>query len=72
MDMKEREKAREMIRTLEKRGFYAVCPCCDEPVRLSDCGLFYLDDFGPESKDVFEQMQRESVKMWKKAEDLSR
>jgi predicted Holliday junction resolvase-like endonuclease len=57
--MKEREKAREMIRTLEKRGFYAVCPCCDEPVRLSDCGLFYLDDFGPESKEVFEQMQQE-------------
>lgn len=57
--MKERERAGGMIRTLEKRGFYAVCPCCNEPVRLSDCALFYLDEFGPESKEVFEQMQRE-------------
>jgi predicted Holliday junction resolvase-like endonuclease len=57
--MKERTKAREMIRTLEKSGFYAVCPCCGERVRLSDCGLFYLDEFGTESKEVFEQMQRE-------------
>ena len=57
--MRERDKAKEMIRTLEKRGFYAECPCCDEPVRLSNCGLFYLDEFGPESKEVFEQMQRD-------------
>jgi predicted Holliday junction resolvase-like endonuclease len=57
--MKEREKAQEMIRTLKKRGFYAICPCCDEPVRLSDCGLFYLDEFRPRSREAFEQMQRD-------------
>jgi predicted Holliday junction resolvase-like endonuclease len=58
-NVKERKKAREMIRTLERDGFYGICPCCDEPMRLSDCGLFYLDEFGTESKEVFEQMQRD-------------
>jgi predicted Holliday junction resolvase-like endonuclease len=57
--MQERKKAKEMIRKLETRGFYAECPCCDEPVRLSDCNLFYLDDFNPTSNEIFETMRQE-------------
>jgi len=43
--MNDARLAKEIIRTLEDEGFYAECACCEEPVLLSDCDLFYLDDF---------------------------
>jgi predicted Holliday junction resolvase-like endonuclease len=48
--------ANEIIQSLSDRGLYAVCPCCDRPVQLRDCGLFYLDDFTPQAKQVHEQL----------------
>jgi predicted Holliday junction resolvase-like endonuclease len=61
MSEKESRKAREIIRTLEEKGFYAECPCCGEPVRLRDCGLFYLDEFTPEAEDIYNQLKANLV-----------
>ena len=48
-------RARKIVQSLQDRGFYALCPCCDKPVRLHDCGLFYLDDFTPQAKKLYEE-----------------
>ena len=57
--MGQRSRARQIIRTLESKGFYAECPCCDEPVRLSECGLFYLDEFTDKAKQAHEMVGEE-------------
>src|SRR5713101_7799288 len=57
MGKKESQKAREIIQTLQEKGFYAECPCCGEPVRLRDCRLFYLDEFTPEAKEIYNQLK---------------
>jgi predicted Holliday junction resolvase-like endonuclease len=54
--MQERAAAKELIQTLEEREFYAECPCCNEPVRLRDCELFYLDDFTSSAKEAYDAM----------------
>lgn len=51
-------RARKVIQSLQDQGFYALCPCCDKPVRLRDCGLFYLDDFTPQAKELYEESLR--------------
>jgi predicted Holliday junction resolvase-like endonuclease len=56
MSKRESRKARGIIRTLQEKGFYAECPCCGEPVRLRDCGLFYLDEFTPEAEEIYNQL----------------
>jgi predicted Holliday junction resolvase-like endonuclease len=50
-------KAREIIRTLQDRGFHAECPCCEEPMRLRDCGLFFLDEFTPEAEGIYNRLK---------------
>jgi predicted Holliday junction resolvase-like endonuclease len=44
---------------LNDRGFYAECPCCNEPVLLRRCGLFYLDEFTPEARQQYEAVRTE-------------
>ncbi len=56
---KESRKAREIIRTLKDKGFYAECPCCGDSMRLRDCGLFYLYDFTPEAREIYNQLKTE-------------
>lgn len=51
--------AKEIIRTLEDGGFYAECTCCEEPVLLRDCDLFYLDDFSERGQEIFESYREE-------------
>jgi len=53
--MSQATEAARIIRTLEERGFYAECPCCSEPIRLKDAGLFFLDEMTPEAQLVYEQ-----------------
>jgi predicted Holliday junction resolvase-like endonuclease len=53
------DTAEEVIRTLKAEGFYAECPCCDEPIRLSECDLFYLDDFTPTAKEAHGKLREE-------------
>lgn len=52
-------KAQAIIRFLETRDFYAECPCCGRPVLLTRCGLFYLDDFTPQARRLYEEHQTE-------------
>lgn len=51
--------AKDLIKTLESDGFYALCPCCDEPISLKDAGLFYLDEFTPDAKEMYEQSKQD-------------
>jgi predicted Holliday junction resolvase-like endonuclease len=67
MGGKESRKAREIIRTLEDKGFYAECSCCGDSVRLRDCGLFYLDDFTPEAEELYNTLKTE---LYERREDL--
>ncbi len=53
--------AKEIIRTLEDGGFYAECPCCEEPILLRDCDLFYLDDFSEKGQEIYD-LYREELK----------
>lgn len=57
--MNERRLAKEIIKTLEDGGFYAECPCCEEPIRLRDSELFYMDDFSEKGQEVYEQYKLE-------------
>jgi predicted Holliday junction resolvase-like endonuclease len=59
--MSRRDKAKEMIRTLEDGRFYCECPECGETLRLRDAGLFYLDDFTPEAAERC-RLMKEAVK----------
>lgn len=52
-------KAQEIIRFVEARHFYAECPCCGRDVLLARCGLFYMDDFTPHARTLYEERQRE-------------
>jgi len=51
--MKQATNAKTIIRTLESGGFYAQCPCCEEPILLRNAGLFYRDDFTPEAEALY-------------------
>ncbi len=57
--MNDTKLAKEIISTLEDGGFYAECPCCDEPILLRDCDLFYMDDFSEKGQEVYEQYMEE-------------
>jgi predicted Holliday junction resolvase-like endonuclease len=52
-----KNEAREIIKVLENGGFYAECPCCEEPILLKRAKLFYLDDFAPEALELYKQQQ---------------
>jgi len=54
-----KNEAREIIKILETKGFYAECPCCGKSILLKKAGLFYLDDFSPEALDLYKQMKSE-------------
>lgn len=57
--MNRKSKANDIIQVLEKRGFYAECPACEETIKLKDCGLFYLDEFTEDAKNVYEGLKQE-------------
>lgn len=57
--MNDAQFAKKIIRTLEDGGFYAECPCCEEPVLLRNCGLFYLNDFSEKGQEIYDHYQEE-------------
>jgi len=57
--MNTRAKAREIIRVLNNRGFYAECPACEGTIKLRNCGLFHLDEFTPGAKKAYEELREE-------------
>jgi predicted Holliday junction resolvase-like endonuclease len=57
--MNKKSSAKDIIRILEKRGFYANCPACEETIKLKDCEPFYFDDFSDGASEVYERLKRE-------------
>ncbi len=59
--------------TLQGEDFWIECPSCQEEVSLRDCELFYLDDFTPEGREIYEryradiQEQKEELRDRRKA-----
>lgn len=53
--MNANKEAAAIIRTLESEQFYAECPCCGEPIRLKDAGLFHLNNFTTEADQLYKQ-----------------
>lgn len=54
-----RNEAHQIIKTLVEGGFYAECPCCEEPLLLKRANLFYLDDFTPDALELYQQQNME-------------
>ncbi|MDR3611400.1 MAG: Holliday junction resolvase-like protein [Ignavibacteriaceae bacterium] len=48
-------EAHAIITTLEQGGIWAQCPCCEEPIKLKDAGLFFLDDFSDEAEVLYKE-----------------
>ena len=53
MNKREIEKILQM---LNNGGFHVECPNCTQQVELKEAGLFHLDHFTPEAKDVYKEM----------------
>lgn len=53
------KQAKEIIRTLTSRKFYAECPCCQEPVLLKKAGLFHLEDFSEAGARLYKERLQE-------------
>jgi Predicted secreted endonuclease distantly related to archaeal Holliday junction resolvase len=64
-----RNEARNIIKILETGGFYAECPCCEEPILLKKANLFYLDDFNSEALELYKQQKDELRDREKELED---
>ena len=45
----------KLIQSLNEGNFHSECPCCGESFAIKDVGLFYLDDFSSEAKELYNQ-----------------
>ncbi len=57
--MTSKRDAGSIIKALEDGGVMAECPCCGEPMRLRDAGLFFLDDFTEDAADLYQELKSE-------------
>ncbi len=49
--------AKDIISELSRGEFYCQCPCgCGNEIKLSEAGLFYLNDFSPEGRESYQQL----------------
>ena len=66
---------KEIIRTLEDSGFYAECPCCEEPILLRECDLFYSDDFNDKGREIYdlyrEKVEQRRIELSERTEHIS-
>lgn len=55
--MNSKSEAGKIIKLLEEGNLYAQCPCseCSQQFLLKDSGLFYLDDFSQQAKNLYQQ-----------------
>jgi len=53
------DKSKEIIALLQNNRFFAECPHCNEQILLKDAGLFYLDNFTSEAKELYQQYLEE-------------
>jgi hypothetical protein len=57
--MATKKEINEILDALNNGKFHVECPSCEEEVKLSDAGLFHLDNFTPESRDIYKSMVEE-------------
>lgn len=65
--MNPKNEAKKIIESLRDNHLYAVCPCpdCQKEFLLRDAGLFYLDNFTEEGKELY-QTQLDEIKQYDK------
>lgn len=51
-----KKEIQQVLDTLNSGNFHVECPNCMEEISLSESGLFHLDHFTPEAKEVYEEM----------------
>ena len=56
------KEIRDTLDALNNGNFHIECPSCQEEIKLSEAGLFHLDNFTPESHDVYKSMLVEQKK----------
>ena len=54
--MPTKKELKETLDALNNGQFHIECPSCDEEIKLSEAGLFHLDNFTPESLDIYKRM----------------
>ena len=59
------KQAQGIIKALATGNFYAECPCCNTEISLRNAGLFYLDDFTPQAKELYAQKELKMKTNWK-------
>lgn len=57
--MSDQTVAHEIIEKLQSSGYSAECPCCAKRIALSQCGLFYLNEFTETARELYEQYWRD-------------
>ena len=60
--MPTKQEIKETLDALNNGNFHIECPSCQEEIKLSEAGLFHLDNFTPESQDVYKSMLEEQKK----------
>lgn len=69
------KKAKEIIAALTSKKVYAQCPCCDEPILLSEAGLFYLDNFSKQGQALYqaklEELQERKKRLRQRPRDIA-
>jgi len=50
------KEVEQVIKLLNSGRFHAECPNCMDEVNLKEAGLFHLDHFSSEAKDVYKEM----------------
>ena len=55
--MSQKSEATKIIHLLEQGNLYAQCPCpeCGEQFLLKDSSLFYLSNFSPQAKTLYQE-----------------
>ena len=56
------KEIRDTLDALNNGNFHIECTSCQEEIKLSEAGLFHLDNFTPESHDVYKSMLVEQKK----------
>ena len=54
--MPTKKEIRDTLDALNNGKFHIECPSCAEEIKLSEAGLFHLDNFTPESFDIYKRM----------------
>jgi len=70
--MNAKNEASKIIHLLEEGNLYAQCPCpeCGQQFLLKDSGLFYLDDFSQQAKDLYQQELKKLKEQEQETKDM--